>query len=35
MFSGRMNDLVQQQNTKLFDKFAFAAPPAVFKGGKA
>jgi len=34
MFSGRMNDLVQQKNTKLFDKFAFAAPPAVEKGGK-
>jgi len=33
MFSGRMNDLVQQKNTKLFDKFAFAAPPAVEKGG--
>ena len=35
MFSGRMNDLVQQKNTKLYDKFAFAAPPAVFEGGKA
>jgi len=34
MFSGRMNDLVQQKNTKLFDQFAFAAPPAVEKGGK-
>jgi sorbitol/mannitol transport system substrate-binding protein len=34
MFSGRMNDLVQQKNTKLYDKFAFAAPPAVEKGGK-
>jgi len=35
MFSGRMNDLVQQKNTKLYDKFGFAAPPAVFEGGKA
>lgn len=34
MFSGRMNDLVQQKNSKLFDKFAFAAPPAVEQGGK-
>jgi len=34
MFSGRMNDLVQQKNTKLYDKFAFAAPPSVEKGGK-
>jgi multiple sugar transport system substrate-binding protein len=34
MFSGRMNDLVQQKNTKLYDKFAFAAPPAVAEGGK-
>ena len=34
MFSGRMNDLVQEKNTKLFDKFAFAAPPAVEEGGK-
>ena len=35
MFSGRMNDLVQQKNTKFYDKFDFAAPPAVFEGGKA
>ena len=35
MFSGRMSDMVNQKNTKLFDKFAFAAPPAVFEGGKA
>ena len=35
MFSGRMNDLVQQKNTKLYDQFGFAAPPAVFEGGKA
>ncbi|HEX8488620.1 MAG TPA: extracellular solute-binding protein [Propionibacteriaceae bacterium] len=34
MFSGRMNDLVQQKNSKLYDKFAFAAPPSVEKGGK-
>jgi multiple sugar transport system substrate-binding protein len=34
MFSGRMNDLVQEKNTKLFDQFAFAAPPAVEEGGK-
>ena len=33
MFSGRMNDLVQQKNTKLFDKFAFAPPPSVEEGG--
>ncbi|SDT40998.1 sorbitol/mannitol transport system substrate-binding protein [Friedmanniella luteola] len=33
MFSGRMNDLVQQKNTKLYDQFAFAAPPAVEEGG--
>ncbi len=35
MFSGRMSDMVNQKNTKLYDKFAFAAPPAVFEGGKA
>ncbi|HJQ86271.1 MAG TPA: extracellular solute-binding protein [Propionibacteriaceae bacterium] len=33
MFSGRMNDLTQEQNSKYFDKFAFAAPPAVESGG--
>ena len=33
MFSGRMNDLTQEKNSKFFDKFAFAAPPAVEKGG--
>jgi len=33
MFSGRMNDLTQEKNTKLFDKFAFAPPPAVEAGG--
>lgn len=33
MFSGRMNDLVQEKNSTNFDKFAFAAPPAVEKGG--
>ena len=35
MFSGRMNDLTQQKNTKLYNDFGFAAPPAVFEGGKA
>ena len=35
MFSGRMSDMVNQKNTKLYDQFAFAAPPAVFEGGKA
>ena len=34
MFSGRMNDLTQEKNTKYFDKFAFASPPAVESGGK-
>ena len=29
MFSGRMNDLTQETNTKYADQFAFAAPPAV------
>ena len=29
MFSGRMNDLTLEQNSQYFDKFAFAAPPAV------
>ena len=29
MFSGRMIDLTQEQNSQYFDKFAFAAPPAV------
>lgn len=32
MFSGRMNDLTQQSNTKLYDKFAFAPPPTVDSG---
>ncbi|HVK23812.1 MAG TPA: sugar ABC transporter substrate-binding protein [Actinokineospora sp.] len=32
MFSGRMNDLVQQSNSKFYDKFAFAAPPVVDGG---
>ena len=31
MFSGRMNDLTLPANTKLADKFAFAAPPALEK----
>jgi multiple sugar transport system substrate-binding protein len=34
MFSGRMTDLLQQSNTKYYQDFAFAAPPAVFDGGK-
>ncbi|OYO01979.1 hypothetical protein CGZ97_16385 [Enemella evansiae] len=34
MFSGRMNDLVQQKNSQYFDKIGFAAPPAVTSGGK-
>lgn len=32
MFSGRMNDLIQQKNTRFYDKFAFAAPPTVGDG---
>ncbi|SDT37160.1 ABC transporter substrate-binding protein [Microlunatus soli] len=35
MFSGRMNDLTQQSNTKLYDKFAFAPPPTVDGGSAA
>jgi multiple sugar transport system substrate-binding protein len=34
MFSGRMIDLTKPENTKFADTFAFAAPPAVLKGGK-
>jgi multiple sugar transport system substrate-binding protein len=33
MFSGRMNDLVQEANSKYAADFAFAAPPAVEEGG--
>ncbi|HET9872828.1 MAG TPA: extracellular solute-binding protein [Propionibacteriaceae bacterium] len=33
MFSGRMNDLTQQKNSKYYDKFGFSAPPAVEAGG--
>ena len=33
MFSGRMNDLTLETNSKYSDKFAFAAPPAVEAGG--
>ena len=33
MFSGRMNDLTLQTNSQYYDKFAFAAPPAVEAGG--
>ena len=32
MFSGRMNDLTLQTNSQYYDKFAFAAPPAVEEG---
>lgn len=34
MFSGRMNDLLQEKNSKYFDKISFATPPAVLPGGK-
>ncbi|MDP3892704.1 ABC transporter substrate-binding protein [Nocardioides sp.] len=34
MFSGRMNDLVQESNSQYADSFAFAPPPAVDEGGK-
>lgn len=34
MFSGRMNDLVQESNSQYFDSFGFAAPPSVVEGGK-
>lgn len=33
MFSGRMNDLVQEDNSRFFDQMAFAPPPAVDSGG--
>lgn len=33
MFSGRMNDLTSEENTKLFDQFAFATPPSVDRNG--
>ncbi len=33
MFSGRMNDLTLQTNSQYYDKFAFAAPPAIEQGG--
>ncbi|MEJ5914661.1 ABC transporter substrate-binding protein [Pseudokineococcus sp. 1T1Z-3] len=32
MFSGRMNDLVQESNTQFFDDFGFAPPPVVVEG---
>ncbi|MDQ2782018.1 extracellular solute-binding protein [Lapillicoccus sp.] len=34
MYSGRMLDLVQQKNSKFYDKFAFMEPPAIEAGGK-
>jgi sorbitol/mannitol transport system substrate-binding protein len=33
MFSGRMADLVQEDNSQYFDDFAFAPPPSVEPGG--
>ncbi|MDS2173688.1 extracellular solute-binding protein [Nesterenkonia sp. CL21] len=32
MFSGRMNDLVQESNTQYYDDIGFAAPPVVGDG---
>ena len=34
MFSGRMSDLLNPDNSSFSDKFAFAAPPAIEAGGK-
>lgn len=34
MYSGRMLDLVQQKNSKFYDKFGFMEPPAIEAGGK-
>jgi len=34
MYSGRMLDLVQQKNSKFYDKFGFMTPPAIESGGK-
>lgn len=34
MFSGRMNDLVQESNSQFAKDFAFAPPPSVEEGGK-
>jgi multiple sugar transport system substrate-binding protein len=34
MYSGRMLDLIQQKNSKFYDKFAFMTPPAIEAGGK-
>lgn len=34
MFSGRMADLMDQNQSQFADQFAFAAPPAVEEGGK-
>lgn len=34
MFSGRMNDLTLQTNSKLYNDFAFAAPPKVSEDAK-
>lgn len=35
MFSGRMNDLVQEKNSQYYDRIGFAASPAVVPGGKS
>ncbi|NNG19657.1 extracellular solute-binding protein [Naumannella sp. ID2617S] len=35
MFSGRMNDLVQQKNSQHYDKIGFAPSPAITAGGKS
>ena len=35
MFSGRMNDLTLETNSKYAKSFAFAAPPAAKDGGTA
>ena len=32
MFSGRMNDLIQESNSQFADDFAFAPPPSVAGG---
>lgn len=34
MFSGRMSDLLNPDNSSYSDKFAFAAPPSIEAGGK-
>lgn len=34
MYSGRMVDMVDQKNTKFFDKWGFMSPPPIEPGGK-